>query len=102
ENAEDRLRCGRFATSRRGEIMSRLLKLFPLSLVFVLYIAGCQFVFDRELEPGDIRGTLVVVDESGNRIPAAGALVALDNAPVVVRADATGRFVVRGLPFGSY
>lgn len=85
-----------------GVAMSRLVPLSSLGLALVLGLAGCQFVFDRALDPGDIRGTLVIVDAAGNREPAANARVSLENAPVVVRSDAKGRFVVRGLPSGVY
>lgn len=81
--------------------MSRIART-ALCLLATLTFSGCRFAFERSLEPGDIRGTLVVVDAQGNRSPAAGAHVTLENAPATVKADSNGRFVLRGLPFGFY
>lgn len=72
------------------------------ALVAVLLLTGCTFSFDRELQPGDLRGTVVFEDDQGAKVPAAGALVRVEGSGITVRADDKGRFVVRGLPAGNY
>jgi len=64
--------------------------------------AACTFRFERELGSGQLRGTLEFEAADGSRTPAAGAEVSLVGAPLRVKADARGRFVLRGLPGGTY
>lgn len=72
--------------------------LLPL---WVALLSACQFTFDRTLEPGELRGT-VVVRTDAEPVPAAGARVLVEGSRLVATSDAKGRFVLRGLPEGTY
>ena len=75
------------------------------SLVVLLALpafTACQFTFDRDLTPGEIRGTVVVAGVDGARTPASGARIRIEGSGANVRSDAQGRFVLRGLPVGRY
>jgi len=68
----------------------------------LLCAAGCRFETNRVLAPGELRGTLVLAREGGGQVPARGARVRLEGTRLGVRADGSGRFVLRGLPEGAY
>lgn len=65
-------------------------------------LAGCSFVFERELGPGELRGTVVLVNDAGVKSPATGVRVTVEGAHLGAATDAKGRFVVRGLAAGRY
>ena len=63
-------------------------------------MSGCFFSFDRanDLEPGDVQG--VAVNEAGEVV--GFAAVKVEGSSRVTRADAEGRFKIRGLPAGVW
>jgi len=68
----------------------------------VVAAAGCQFQLERELSAGELRGTVVYATAEGAEVPASRARVALQGSALKLRADASGRFVLRGLVPGTY
>lgn len=75
----------------------------PLLLTAALLAASaCTFQFDRSLEPGELRGTVVFQDSGAALLTVPGARVSLEGARIQVRSDAQGRFVIRQLPEGRY
>jgi hypothetical protein len=70
-------------------------------LVVVTLLSACQFKFDRALEPGQIKATLVATGTSGEAA-AGGARISVENSLIHVTADAKGVFVLRGLVAGDY
>jgi len=70
--------------------------------VLVLGAGGCRFQFERALGTGELRGTLVDEAPDRTQTPAAGARVRVEGSPVAVSTDARGRFVLRGLPGGTF
>lgn len=69
---------------------------------WVLLLASCRFTLDRQLEPGEIRGTLMAALADGRYEPLPGVKVRLDGSPLMVRTDARGRFVLRQVPDGQW
>ena len=66
-------------------------------------LSGCKFTFDRTLGTGEIRGVVVVAPSPGaSPVPAVSTHVAIENSSIGVDVDSNGRFVIRGLPPGSY
>lgn len=68
----------------------------------LLGLTACTFTLDRDLQPGDIRGVVVLATAEGTTQPAPGARVRLDGTRIAVQADAQGRFVIRGLIPGDF
>lgn len=73
-----------------------------LSLSVALFAAGCHFNFDRALSPGEIRGRLLLEDDRAEKHAATDAHVSIVGSALSVPTDNAGRFVMRGLPAGTY
>lgn len=75
-----------------------------LSLVLTtgLLFSACTFTLDRELGPGEIRGTLGAALVDGTFEPVAGAQVRVEGSNIATRTDTQGRFVLRHLTEGDY
>lgn len=70
--------------------------------IALVALTACRFTLDRELAPGEIRGTLVAALADGTSEPMPGVKVRLEGSNLLVRTDARGRFVLRGLPDGHW
>lgn len=71
------------------------------SLVFALVVSGCQFDFERSLQPGELRGQVVFRDRDVNA-PLKNAQVTLEGTRFEARSDADGLFVLRAVPPGRF
>src|SRR5689334_4971829 len=82
--------------------MRRVAQHFAVLVAIVVASSACNYEFGRdiELKPGDISGRAVRVDDDGKPAPAA-QVVSLGNG-VGRRTSADGRFVIRGLPAGTF
>src|SRR5205823_2850150 len=68
----------------------------------VLAATSCTFKFDRALEPGELRGRLLVESAEGTTTPASNAQVNIVGSQLTAKSDAGGRFVFRGLGAANY
>lgn len=78
------------------------MRLFTLVLFALPAFVGCRFTLDRDLAPGELRGTVVMAGVDGARTPVSGARIRVEGSGAHVSSDAKGRFVLRGLPVGRY
>lgn len=81
----------------QSNLMWRIVLLSTVALV-----SACKFSLDRQLEPGEIRGTLRSSLADGSFEPVPNASVRVEGSNLAVRSDSNGRFVLRHLPDGRY
>lgn len=74
---------------------------FRLAALAVLATA-CTFDLERELEPGQLTGTVMITDAQGRSVPARDALVRLQPTGLETRTDEAGRFELNELSAGTY
>src|SRR5689334_22596599 len=77
----------------RNEMPVRHVQIRLFCSIFAFASAGCSFAFERDLEPGELRGRFVFAGADGvpeRAAVAAGVSLLVSN--VAVKTDAQGRF----------
>jgi len=76
-----------------------------MAVVGATSAAGCRFELQRDLAPGELRGTVVTddaVDGQVKRVAAAGAEIRVTGSTLATKVDREGRFVFRRMGAGVY
>jgi hypothetical protein len=82
--------------------MPRSSHLVRVTLAALPFLAACIFHLQRSLTAGEIIGKAVYASADGTLVPAANAVVTIEDSTISVTADGQGTFAVTGLPVGTF